>query len=429
MRKKNSVIFPAVLSAVILSGCGNTAETELPADELPSMTNVSSVTDKASETTALSSSETKAAAENTLTNSETVSSPAPSETISSRIAASSENDDTVTSPESSSVSSETPTFTTRYITTYAETSSVQTAPPAVTTAAPAVTSVYQTSAPQKQYDRNVTFADYFSDSLFIGDSICSGLKIYGGLLNVENCAARINVSTWGINKYTFQYKSNSTAELDALSIVKLYQPKKIYIWMGMNDLYVVSADKYASNLCDLAESYMEASPGCKVYAVSISPMSSSHNWNVELDGNNRVNEYNKAVKDKCSEVDCLEYINIHDCLTDSNGYLASENNGGDGIHLSSTAYSKVLTEIFNYMEDQKAAEAAAETSAVTTEETTTAPETSALTEPVSSETLIPPVTVTEEQTVTTVPPETSAAVSSSETKTSKTAPVSETTAT
>ena len=377
MRKNYSVVFLSVLSAVILSGCGNTAENTLPDDELPSMTSVPPYSESTSDFS-------ESSAEYTSGSSDTKTSPAPSETISSVIAASSESEEVTDSPETDETSAEMTTLTTRYLdppktesttvhTTVPPVTTVRTSSPAVTAPPVTVTQAPLTTAPpQKQYDRKMTFAEYFSDSLFIGDSICSGLKIYGGLLNVENCAARINVSTWGINKYTFQYKSNSTAELDALSIVKLYQPKKIFIWMGMNDLYVVSADKYASNLCDLAESYIEASPGCKVYVVSISPMSSTHKWNVELDGNNRINEYNQAVKDKCDEVDYLEYINIHDCLTDSSGYLASENNGGDGIHLSSGAYTKVLTEIFNYMENEKAEEAAAETSSVT-EETTTAP--------------------------------------------------------
>lgn len=377
MRKNYSVVFLSVLSAIILSGCGNTAENTLPDDELPSMTSVSPYSE-------ITSDFSENSAEYTSGSSDTKVSPAPSETISSVIAASSESEEVTDPPETNETSAEMTTLTTRYLeppktesttvhtavppVTTVRTSSSAVTPPPVTVTQASVT----TAPPQKQYDRKMTFAEYFSDSLFIGDSICSGLKIYGGLLNVENCAARINVSTWGINKYKFQYKSNSTAELDALSIVKLYQPKKIFIWMGMNDLYVVSADKYASNLCGLAESYIEASPGCKVYIVSISPMSSTHKWNVELDGNNRINEYNQAVKDKCDEVDYLEYINIHDCLTDSSGYLASENNGGDGIHLSSGAYTKVLTEIFNYMENEKAEEAAAETSSVT-EETTTAP--------------------------------------------------------
>lgn len=390
MRKNKRNIFMAILISAVLCGCGNTSDSADDLSEtIPAEISVTSDTETASETeTVLSSEET----------SQTTKKNAPRETITSAGAAASENDELF-----SEESTPSPTETTAAATS-------QTAASTVTTTAPITTapseSTFKTVDKSRYKDaENVVFADYFADSLFVGDSICSGLKIYGGCLNVENVAARLNVSTWGINKYTFQYKSNSTAELDALSIVKLYQPKNIYIWMGMNDLYVVSAEKYAENLCSLAKSYMDVDPDCKVYAVSISPMSSTHKWNVELDGNNRINVYNSTVEKKCSEVDYLTYINIHDCLTDKYGYLASENNGGDGIHLSASAYKKVLAEVYYFMENETTAapEEPAESVTETSEETTvtTAPEEDE--ETTSHTTTVPPEETTEE---TTVPSET-----------------------
>ena len=360
MRKNVKNIILAILVSAVVCGCGNSS------DAKPSGTIPDTITAETKE-----SSDTETELSDTEEISETTEESVSHETISSATAAASKTGELI--PES--------TTNTTSESTHAETTVQSTSPATaattVTTAAPVQTTPAETTFKTVDKDKyknaeDVVFSEYFADSLFVGDSICSGLKIYGGCLNVENVAARLNVSTWGINKYTFQYKSNSTAELDALSIVKLYQPKQIYIWMGMNDLYVVSAEKYAENLCSLAQSYIEADPGCKVYAVSISPMSSTHKWNVELDGNNRINEYNKAVQQKCSDVDYLTYINIHDALTDSYGYLASENNGGDGIHLSASAYKKVLTEIYYYMEYERntVAEEPEETVSETTSETT-----------------------------------------------------------
>lgn len=401
MRKNVKNIILAILVSAVVCGCGNSSDVQTAASETESDT-ITAETKESSDTEKYTTEqESEASEETSKVREESVS----HETISSATAEASKTGELI--PESSTK----PTETTPAETTVQTTASSSAA--AVTTAAPVQTTPAETTFKTVDKDKykiaeDVVFSEYFADSLFVGDSICSGLKIYGGCLNVENVAARLNVSTWGINKYTFQYKSNSTAELDALSIVKLYQPKQIYIWMGMNDLYVVSAEKYAENLCSLAQSYMEAAPGCKVYAVSISPMSSTHKWNVELDGNNRINEYNKAVQKKCSEVDYLTYINIHDALTDSYGYLASENNGGDGIHLSASAYKKVLTEIYYFMEyerntnadepEETVSETTAETAAETKETTsdiTTVPEPDVTTVP----------SETEETTVTTVPPE------------------------
>ena len=227
----------------------------------------------------------------------------------------------------------------------------ETEPPAVTETSAATTAetlpeTTAEAAPKKV--RYVTYAEYFENSLFIGDSICSGLKIYNGLLNVESVAARGNVSTWSLNNYTFQYKTGSTAELDAYSIVQLYQPEDVYIWMGMNDIYVVSEEKFTQNLGEIADKVHELSPDSKVHVVSITPITAGHKWNTGSDGSSRVVRYNAAAKAMCDERDDLDWINVHDALTDANGYLASANNGGDGLHLSAEAYRNVLNEIIAY---------------------------------------------------------------------------------
>lgn len=244
---------------------------------------------------------------------------------------------------------------------------------------------------------DIDYLDFFSDSLFIGDSICSGLKVYAGLLDTPHVAARVNVSSWGIGKYTFQYLNNSSYEKSALDIVKYYKPKDIYIWMGMNDLYVVSEKKFCDNMCSLAESYIKASPDSRVHIVSISPMTKSHKWNTELDGNNRINTYNKAMKERCEETDYLDFINIHDLLINSEGFLASDNNGGDGIHLSASAYKIVLNGIYNYMislpepvEEEEETESSEEEEITEITSETQAEETSVETQEESTETTTVP---------------------------------------
>ena len=383
---KNNIRFAAIigtLAAFCLSGCSDGSE-ELPTDTLPPAMssessafsdNVSSVGETSTAADSVSESDTISG-----TGSDTETSASSDEISSADVneaegnssgtddpadTSASETESETEPPETSSVTAPPVTQTVSSVSPATVPTVPDTEAPAIpqTSALPSETAVStskKTADTKKTVSNSgntakkefVSYADFFSESLFIGDSICSGLKIYGGLLPTENVAARINVSTWGINKYTFQYKTNSTAEMGAYQIAELYQPEDIYIWMGMNDLYVVSEDKFCENLNTIADNLLAVSPGSRIYVVSISPMTSWHKWNRELDGNNKVNKYNAAAEKYCEESDTLTWINIHDALIDTNGCLAEANNGGDGIHLSPSAYKIVLDTIVEFKQNE-----------------------------------------------------------------------------
>ncbi len=201
----------------------------------------------------------------------------------------------------------------------------------------------------------VTYAEYFKDSLFVGDSICSGLKIYRGLLNTRIVAAKGNVAARSLSDYTFPYDSDSRGELDAYSIAALRKPKDIYIWMGMNDINVVSEESFVAHLESITANFRKVSPDSMIHIVSITPISRNHKWNYSCDGSNKIKRYNAAAERAFSERDDADWINVHDALADSDGYLLPAYSGGDGLHLSSSAYFAVLRSIYQH----KAAAAAA----------------------------------------------------------------------
>ena len=201
---------------------------------------------------------------------------------------------------------------------------------------------------KKKKIRYVTYPEYFEKSLFIGDSICSGLKIFGGLLKVENVAAAGNVAARTLDSYKFRYSSSSYAELDAYSIAKLYQPEDIYLWMGMNDINVVSEESFVTYLENIAENLKKVSPDSRIHIVSITPISKGHRWNSTCDGTNRINRYNAAAEKACTEKGFADWINVHDNLADSEGYLLSSYTSGDGLHIGTSAYKSVLNDIIAY---------------------------------------------------------------------------------
>ena len=199
--------------------------------------------------------------------------------------------------------------------------------------------------PKKKKIIYVTYQEYFSRSLFIGDSICSGLKVFSGLLPVENVAAAGNVAARSLDSYTFRYRSDSYAELDAYSIAELYRPEDIYLWMGMNDINVITEEKYVERLREISEKLKKVSPDSRIHIISISPITRGHRWNSGSGGTSRINKYNAAVEKACNEEGFADYIDIICALADSDGYLIASYSSGDGMHLGVSAYKSVMKEI------------------------------------------------------------------------------------
>lgn len=187
------------------------------------------------------------------------------------------------------------------------------------------------------------YSKYFGSDLFLGDSVCSGLKAYG-ILNIKNCAARGNIASWNINDYTFQYE-NSTNELPAADIIKKYQPRRIYLWCGMNDINVISSEERINNIQSICESYKEISPKSKIYILSITPIAKDHKWNEGEGGNKRIDEYNEEMKNYCEDSDDLSYIDVGDSIKNNDGYMDDSFSGGDGLHLNQSAYYNIMDTI------------------------------------------------------------------------------------
>ena len=427
MRKTDISLAAALCAAAVMTGC---AAADGTADMRAEVTDASSAAETAVVETTVSEITTSATTITTTpVTSATESSEAPVSYTGSaqiKIAAESygqpeedlteiltEGEDTSASETTAEVS-ETAVPEQTTVTAATVTTAATAAPKAAADNAPAVTYEHARSAAKHEI-LDINFADRYKDSLFVGDSICSGLKVYSGLLPVENVAARGNVGTWSLNKYTFPYMSGSSLELDCYSIAQLYQPADIYVWMGMNDLFMVTADVYAQNLKDITDRLRQVSPNSRLHVVSISPISKWHKWSGGgRSGIDRVAAYNAAAADMFAG-STVDVISIYDSLADSEGFLGSAYDGGDGLHLNGTAYRMVLSEIVSCTEDggvtavTRPAETTVTTvpATVTTTVTTTTPtETTTVTTTTPAETTTVTTTPTETMVTTIMPTET-----------------------
>ena len=182
--------------------------------------------------------------------------------------------------------------------------------------------------------------DFMEDTIFVGDSVCRALYVYNNLLTTKQVAAVGGGAARNIYDYTFKMEDN---EFDLKQAVEHYKPKVVFLWMGINDINMTEKDVYAENLKAIAEDVIAHSPESKVVILSMSPTADYHEWNA----NERIREYNGAAMEMCEKITDKEiyYLDIQDILSDTEGYLLPECDGGDGMHLSEMAYIRLLSYI------------------------------------------------------------------------------------
>lgn len=177
---------------------------------------------------------------------------------------------------------------------------------------------------------------FLSKTVFVGDSICSGLRVYG-ILPSDNVMAVGNVGARSIFDYKFNAYGTEYALPDALALLK---PEYVICSMGMNDVNMTSEEKFCENYDNVLSTIHATLPNAKIYVVSITPISAESTFC----SNEKLDRYNQALKSHLSGTS-YGYLDVASIMKNAAGALADENNGGDGIHLSPAAYKAYLKRI------------------------------------------------------------------------------------
>lgn len=176
-------------------------------------------------------------------------------------------------------------------------------------------------------ETNSDYKDVFGKDVFIGDSITEGLSAYE-LLDESNIFAGLGVTVLDQKK-----KLNE--------IIKS-EPENIYILLGVNDVLTgISSEKFASNYAQFVRAIKEKLPDTNIYIQSILPVSSKVAIKKPLLTNERINEFNTALK-SMAETEDAKYVNIASVTDDYNSLYAK-----DGIHLKSSFYKLWLNYLIN----------------------------------------------------------------------------------
>lgn len=174
--------------------------------------------------------------------------------------------------------------------------------------------------------------DYFTNDLFIGDSIFTGLYMYN-YLDANNVYAAI-----GLNP-----ESALTHQEDGITCVQKteqMQPRNIYIMLGTNGLAFLDASYMAKAMLSLIEALERACPTAKICILSIPPVTKDHDAE-GAETMEKVNGYNSELKNYCDLGD-YTYIDICSGLKDDEGYFSSKYAEADGLHFLGGTYQAVL---------------------------------------------------------------------------------------
>ncbi len=177
-------------------------------------------------------------------------------------------------------------------------------------------------------------ASYFDDALFIGDSITTGLYLYG-YLDQSLVYAKLGLAP----------STALDSEIDGETIdskIKTNNPKKIYIMLGTNSVGYADGSYLADCMGELVNHIAKVSKA-KVYVLSIPPVT----YYAETDYDNAlttsaIDEYNSALKNVINGTQA-KFLDLHSVLTAPDGYYYEEYHEMDGIHFMGSTYQVMLS--------------------------------------------------------------------------------------
>lgn len=183
--------------------------------------------------------------------------------------------------------------------------------------------------------------EYFDDAVFVGDSITTGIELYGMMENTDVLAGTgVNLLT----VYTAQVvKLDDGSRITIMDGLKNKQYQKVYVMLGGNEVRDEVKEQFIKNYSRVIDDIRKLQPTALLYIQSITPVTKVNNYKMD---NNRIDEYNQALLDLCKEKD-VYYVNVAECMKDESGMLPDAASPADGMHFGPEYYKKW----FNYLMD------------------------------------------------------------------------------
>ncbi|MDE7194859.1 MAG: hypothetical protein K2O14_12980 [Oscillospiraceae bacterium] len=194
----------------------------------------------------------------------------------------------------------------------------------------------ESSAPSTSWSQ-----EFFADDLFIGDSISTGLYLYGKL-EMKNVAAGIGYTPYKAYSEAIDLYDGTSAT--ALEYAQKMQPKRIFIMLGSNGMgSTTDIEGMKSTYKTLLEKLTSSCSDSEVYCISVSPVTADSTSAASAGiTNEMISDFNASVKAMCGDMG-LRYLDLYSLLIDENGYFNTDYAEVDGLHFLGTTYDVMLS--------------------------------------------------------------------------------------
>ena len=220
--------------------------------------------------------------------------------------------------------------------------SIQTTPPITGESSSSATESLSQSQPQQVYAFGQPVPEtpqvddsYFDDAMFVGDSITTGIELYGVMPN-----ATVVAST-GINPNTIMTTPDielaDGSSVTILQAMSAYHPKKIYIMLGSNGVEFIGKETMMELYGEFIDAVKAQHPDSIIYLQSILPVTQAKEAASPELSNDKIDEYNAAIMELAGEKEAY-YLNVAESFKDETGALPDEASPNDGMHFGVSHY-------------------------------------------------------------------------------------------
>ncbi len=175
---------------------------------------------------------------------------------------------------------------------------------------------------------------FFNDVMFVGDSITTGIDLYD---IVNGCSV---VAYTGINTSTILSKAvvrnRQGTKVTFLNAMKQYNPKHIFIMLGINGIAFQSKDNFLSGYSQFLDAVIAQHPNSVIYLQSILPVTNKKQNADKRFANSKINSYNEGIQALALKKG-VYYLNVAEAFKDAYGNLPSSASS-DGIHFGPAHY-------------------------------------------------------------------------------------------